>query len=230
MIAPLKTLLIISLALIFSSISTLKVEADISKWTEKAHKSFSAKQRYPRKAINAGIEGTVLVSVRVDKAGSITGFDIVESSKHDILDNQVLTLLSRVDPLPALPEGYDKRQFVIPLTYKLAQKAELDATVEVQDPAEMMKKWGRSVTRILARKQTYPSHLLDSGVEGIVKVKVKVDRSGTIMAQEVVHSSGNEQLDKEALNLMALINPLPSLPEGRDSFSVTLPLKYKISK
>jgi protein TonB len=43
-------------------------------------------------------------------------------------------------------------------------------------------------------------------------VRFKVDRSGQVIASEVVKSSGSELLDEEALALLKRASPLPAPP------------------
>lgn len=215
-----------------SFIPTLPLAADghMVGWIKEARKEFAAKQRYPREAIEAGIEGTVTVAIRVNGDGSIVGFDIRESSNHSVLDDQVLSLLERVDPLPELPGEVMHHEFVIPLSYRMQQGAEVNAEVNVDSEADAMKKWGKAVMRRVASKQGYPSHLLRDGVEGVTKIKLKIAANGSITGQEVVSSSGHDELDQETLDLVGRINPLPALPDGKDEFTVTIPVKYKVSK
>lgn len=201
----------------------------IQKWTIRAYNEFTVKQRYPRRAINAGIEGTVLVNIEVNQAGSIIGFSIRQSSGSDILDGEVLSLLARVDPLPELPEGMATKRLTVPLTYRLERDTRASAPIKATSASSNMKDWSRSVSRILERNQSYPSKLLKAGIEGVVVVELEIAASGDITAQRVSKSSGNELMDMEALDLFWRVTPLPALPSGRDTFKVNIPLKYEIS-
>lgn len=214
--------------MVLGTVPTMAADT-IETWAEKARKSIAGKQRYPSKAIDDGIEGTVVVSVTVSKSGSITAFNIRESSNQQLLDDQVLGLLARANPLPALPDGHDNEKLIFPLTYKLTKSVKVGAKVDVSGP-ETIKEWGRMVSRKFARKQSYPAHLIDTGVEGVVTVELMVDGAGNITAQRVSKSSGHELLDMEALSLAQQISPLPALPDGREKFKVNIPLNYRISE
>lgn len=225
-----KRILLPLVFLSFLPVAPVFADGHMENWVKAARKEFASKQRYPRSAIDDGIEGTVTVAVRVNADGSITGFDIRKSSNHTILDDQVLSLLTRVDPLPALPGEAMSHEFVIPLSYRMQKGAEVNAEVKVESNRDTMKNWAKAVMRRVARKQAYPSHLLDQGIEGITKVELTIAANGAITAQEVVESSGHAQLDQETLELVARINPLPPLPEDKSEFVVTIPVKYKVSR
>ncbi|WP_417449386.1 energy transducer TonB [Kordiimonas sp.] len=201
---------------------------DFAAWGEKVYDQFAAKQRYPRQAVDSKLEGTVKVQVTVAKSGSIIGFTINRSSGHEILDAEILGLLGRINPLPALPAGKDTYIFKIPLRFQMDETTTaMEASVEVEAVTANWQDWQRLVQRTLARNQGYPTQLIDEGIEGTVKVRVNVAADGTIMAQKVAQSSGSDILDDEALDLMRRIN-FPPLPEGRESVALTIPLNYRL--
>lgn len=201
---------------------------DLGTWGEMVYDAFASKQRYPKKALDSKLEGTVKVEVTVGQNGSIIGFKINQSSGHNVLDGSVLMILNRINPLPPLPEGLSSFNFKIPLRFNMdEQETKLDADVQVAEATPDWKGWQRSVSRILARNQGYPTQLIEEGIEGTVRMKVQIGMDGTILAQQVIESSGNPLLDDEARDLMRRIS-FPKLPENRDSISLTIPLSYKI--
>lgn len=201
---------------------------DLASWGEKVYDAFASKQRYPRQALDSGAEGTVKVQVTVAQDGNIVGFKINSSSGHDVLDGAVLQLLNRINPLPPLPAGHDSFVFKVPLRFNMEeQDTKLEAKVEVASSSGGWQGWQKSVSRILARNQGYPTQLIEEGIEGTVRVQVQVGMDGTILTQHVVESSGNQLLDDEAVDLMRRIS-FPALPEDRENVSLTIPLSYKI--
>jgi protein TonB len=48
----------------------------------------------------------------------------------------------------------------------------------------------------------------------VTVVRFRVDRSGQVIASEVVKSSGSEVLDQEALELLKRASPLPAPPDA----------------
>lgn len=229
--SPIRRLVLTATALSCLAFAPTTVLADDSMdaWATKVAQDFASRQRYPRAAIENKEEGVVKVEVSVVADGHITGFSITEGSGHATLDNEVLALLNRVNPLPALPSGHDSYNFSIPLRYKLAAGTEMAADVEMASGEDMWKTWQKAVGRTLARKQAYPTALLGSGVEGTVKVELVIAADGTIVGQNLAQSSGNEALDMEAMNLMREIS-LPALPEPDHPITIVVPLTYRVKQ
>lgn len=197
-------------------------------WGAKVYDAFASKQRYPRRAVDDKLEGTVKIQVTVAKTGAIIGFGINRSSGHEVLDAEVLDLLGRVNPLPPLPEGKESYVFKIPLRFHMDEtETRMDASVTVDAASSNWKDWQRAVQRTLARNQGYPTQLIEEGIEGQVKVQVNVAADGTITAQSIAQSSGSDILDDEALDLMRRIS-FPALPEAQQSIAITIPLNYRL--
>lgn len=74
--------------------------ASLQSWLER-HK------KYPRAARLRRYEGTVQFRFLIDRAGSLLEHSIVESSGKRILDEAVLDLLKRADPMPSMPPEID---------------------------------------------------------------------------------------------------------------------------
>jgi len=201
---------------------------DLSTWGERVYDAFASKQRYPKRALDAKLEGTVKVEVTVGQNGDIIGFKINQSSGHNVLDGSVLQILNRINPLPPLPEGLSSFNFKIPLRFNMDdQQTQLGADVQVAEATPDWKGWQKDVSRILARNQGYPTQLIEEGIEGTVRVRVQIGMDGTILAQQIVESSGNPILDDEAVDLMRRIS-FPKLPENKESVSLTIPLSYRL--
>ncbi len=202
---------------------------DLATWGERVYDAFASKQRYPKRALDAKLEGTVKVEVTVGQNGDIIGFKINQSSGHNVLDGSVLHILNRINPLPPLPEGLSSFNFKIPLRFNMDdQQTQLGADVQVAEATPDWKGWQKDVSRILARNQGYPTQLIEEGIEGTVRVRVQIGMDGTILAQQIVESSGNPILDDEAVDLMRRIS-FPKLPEAKESVSLTIPLSYRIN-
>jgi len=70
---------------------------------------------YPLIARKRGVEGTVLVSFRIDVKGLPQNVMIVKSSGYQILDDEVQKMLRKASPFPEL-----NGEIVIPITFKLS--------------------------------------------------------------------------------------------------------------
>jgi protein TonB len=62
-----------------------------------------AHTRYPRAAARAGLQGRVLLALRVARDGSLAGLRIATSSAHDILDDAAVEAAREIGRLPAPP-------------------------------------------------------------------------------------------------------------------------------
>jgi len=71
---------------------------------------------YPLLARKKKIEGTVLVSFRIDKNGLPQGIQIIRSSGYQILDEEVSKIIKRAAPFPEV-----NHEIVAPITFKLTE-------------------------------------------------------------------------------------------------------------
>ena len=62
-------------------------------------------KRYPRAARSQRQQGVVLVRFQMDRQGRILSSRLARSSGHDLLDEEVMELLQRAQPLPAPPHS-----------------------------------------------------------------------------------------------------------------------------
>lgn len=93
-----------------------------------------------------------------------------------------------------------------------------------------IKKWQTKIVKRIAKKQVYPRSAMRKEIEGRAKVQVSIDRTGSIVAHEVIQATGHDVLDREIPKLMKRINPLPAPPsELKDSqLSFVIPLSWII--
>ena len=61
-------------------------------------------QRYPRRAIDRGIQGTVFLAFTVNKNGELEAHKIIETSGHRILDNAAVAMLLKSVPFPSFKD------------------------------------------------------------------------------------------------------------------------------
>ncbi|MEW6163396.1 MAG: energy transducer TonB [Nitrospirota bacterium] len=71
---------------------------------------------YPFLARKRGMEGTVMVSFKIDRKGLPQEIKIIKSSGYQILDDEVPKMLRKASPFPEL-----KGEIVIPITFKLTE-------------------------------------------------------------------------------------------------------------
>jgi periplasmic protein TonB len=108
------------------------------------------------------------------------------------------------------------------------------APVHVDEPPDpaLLERYGRSLSSALARQQQYPRIAAMRGWEGEVQLRVTIARKGNIVATQVVHSSGFEVLDQNAVQLVTNAGPLPRPPETLQNreIQIIVPVHYKLEK
>ena len=193
-------------------------------WGKQVRAELARVSRYPSRAANLGIEGTVQMRVDVSKTGDVTGYELVKSSGSTLLDKAAVAMVRDLGRLPAMNTAADQHSFVVPLSFRLA---DADAKPAQKDP---LIKWRDSVRRRVASTVSSPADLVAEGVEGRVKVRLTFDADGSIAKQEIAQSSGHDALDAEALLLANRLGKLPSLPAGQKPGELVLPVVYKIAE
>lgn len=90
--------------------------------------------------------------------------------------------------------------------------------------------WQNSVMLQINRHKRYPAAARSQDMQGVVRVRILIDRGGRLMTSEVVGSSGSALLDEEALEILKRASPLPRLPVGvqGETLSLNIPIRFRI--
>jgi TonB family protein len=91
-------------------------DSDNSSTIEAIRSAIERAKNYPILARKRGIEGTVIVSFRIDARGSPQDVKIVRSSGYQILDEEVPKMLRKASPFPEL-----SGDIVIPVIFRLKE-------------------------------------------------------------------------------------------------------------
>ena len=97
-------------------------EVDLSGYRAGLHRALSEARRYPMLARRLGLEGEAEVRIVVGQNGALLRDpELLESTGHDVLDEEVLRLAKAVAPYPPLPDGYTETEaeFLIPVVFEL---------------------------------------------------------------------------------------------------------------
>ncbi|MBV8753236.1 MAG: energy transducer TonB [Hyphomicrobiales bacterium] len=86
--------------------------------------------------------------------------------------------------------------------------------------------WQRLLVVQLERHKRYPPRA--KGHVGEARLAFSIDRGGHVLTSRIVHSSGSEALDDEALAMIKRAAPLPPPPAGisEDQLSFVVPVRY----
>jgi protein TonB len=91
--------------------------------------------------------------------------------------------------------------------------------------------WQSRVLSHLAHFKRYPGDARQRKRAGAAWVRFQVDRDGTLLASELLTSSGTVLLDREALQVLQRAQPLPAPPDNvlhQGTVTVTLPVSFKL--
>jgi len=90
-------------------------------WLTNVVRQLQRFRRYPAAARSRKEEGTVLLSFSVDRAGHVLSRTIARSSGHADLDEEVIALIARAEPLPPFPATMPQQQMdlTLPMRFSL---------------------------------------------------------------------------------------------------------------
>ena len=77
--------------------------------------------KYPRRALKSGWEGSVRLSVMVDRDGTVKSILPIEESEHNSLNKAAKKAIEKASPFPAMPAGIkgDDFEFSMPVVFRL---------------------------------------------------------------------------------------------------------------
>ena len=92
--------------------------------------------------------------------------------------------------------------------------------------------YGESFGRWLARHRSYPRLAQMRGWQGQVEVRVHVAKKGSVIDVVITRSSGFEVLDRQALEMVKLADPLPDLPKSLkgQEFTLDIPITFRLEQ
>jgi TonB family protein len=86
------------------------------------------------------------------------------------------------------------------------------------------------VMGLVDRAKRYPRRERSEQIEGDVVVRMRLDRSGALLAVEIVGPSSREGFNRAALDAVRRAAPFPSMPEGvqRERVGLRLKLRFRL--
>lgn len=90
-------------------------------WETRLMRRLQQFKRYPGAARERGEQGVALLAFSVDRDGHVLGRKIVHSSGHADLDNEVLAMIERAQPLPTFPPSMTANELslTVPIRFSL---------------------------------------------------------------------------------------------------------------
>jgi periplasmic protein TonB len=90
-------------------------------WQTSLMRQLQRFKRYPAAAQSRREEGVVLLSFSLDRSGHVLSHSIARSSGHPDLDNEVMAMVMRAEPLPPFPESMlqTRIDLTVPIRFSL---------------------------------------------------------------------------------------------------------------
>jgi TonB family protein len=194
--------------------------------------------KYPVEAQQKGTEGRVIVNFVVEKDGSLSDFNVVNSI-DPLLDAEALRVLESMPKwIPGKQRGEEVRvRFTLPVVFRLQAKddkktAMPSASNEVFVVVENQPEFpggNAAMMKFLSDNIKYPKSAQDNGIQGRVIVNFVVEKDGSLSDVQVVHSQ-DPALDKEAVRV---IESMPKWKPGTQRGETvrvryTLPVVFRL--
>ncbi|ALR20909.1 hypothetical protein ATN00_11980 [Sphingobium baderi] len=114
-----------------------------------------------------------------------------------------------------------------------AVQASAAAQGDAQDLADLpnadVVAYRRRLEAHLARYRIYPARAQDAGREGVVMLHFVMSKDGRVIQAWVSESSGESDIDREAVAAVMRAQPLPAFPQGwPGQLSVILPVTFRL--
>jgi protein TonB len=90
-------------------------------WQTELVRRLQQYKRYPSEARSRGVEGLVTLNFSVNRNGRVLAHEIVKSSGHPELDEEVMSMIERAQPLPPFPPSMpeEKLALTVPIRFSL---------------------------------------------------------------------------------------------------------------
>ncbi len=150
----------------------------------------------------------------------------------------ITAVTEALDEAPApLPEP---RVADVPAPPELAPEPVPAVAIQPPEPkrvaigdAELLARYGRSISQALSGYKAYPRIAQMNGWEGAVTMRLRVAQSGQLIGATVLTSSGHEVLDRQAIEMANKAGRLPLPPEGlrdREELAVLVPVIFRLEQ
>ncbi|MFK4502688.1 protein TonB [Bradyrhizobium japonicum] len=170
-----------------------------------------------------GQAGKARVTFVIDRSGTLISRALAESAGSRSLDDAALAIIARAEPFPAPPSELKEDSF--PFTVQIVfsgrqfQVPPLGVVLSRPDPAsteaDPMAAWRKTVTQHVWRHRAFPPEAI--GQKGDTGVTFVVDRSGKLISNVLVESTGFAPLDAATLAMVERSVPFPKPPaEAKD--------------
>ncbi|EAK0377170.1 TPA: energy transducer TonB [Campylobacter jejuni] len=118
------------------------------------------------------------------------------------------------------------------LSAPLQSNEDKTQTIVSGNAKEQVKSYQALLMAHLAKFKKYPQEAIMQKQEGVVRIRVSIDKSGNVLSKELKKSCPYAALNDEALSLFKRASPLPKPPKemlkNGDKISFVMPIDYNI--
>lgn len=170
-----------------------------------------------------GQTGKAKIKFVIDRSGKLISRAVAESAGSRSLDDAALAIIARAEPFPVPPSELkdDSFTFTVPIVFNGHQfqvpsfsvvLSETDSASAASDPIAT---WRKAVSEHVWRNRRFPPGAI--GQKGDSGVTFVVDRSGQLISNALVESTGIAPLDAATLAMVERSAPFPKPPaEAKD--------------
>jgi TonB family protein len=178
---------------------------------------------YPEAARKAGVEGEVMITLKINEKGKIVESAVKKSFGNKECEEAALKAIHAVTWKPAFKDDKPLAVSVtVPVLFRLSEQ-------KIEKKAEKPPLPADGISAI-QKNLKYPDEAKESGAEGKVVLKISVDAKGKVADVEVVDSFGNEACTKAAIDAVKSIKWKPGLKDDKPvEASVTVPVLFKLN-
>ncbi|MBR0786926.1 energy transducer TonB family protein [Bradyrhizobium iriomotense] len=190
-------------------------------WKAKLSAHIARSGLFPVQAL--GQTGEARVGFVMDRSGKLVSRVLAASTGSRLLDDAALEIVARAQPFPQPPEELKEETFylVVPIVFHGRQFQVPTNGLVLSTPAsgfaesEAMAAWRKAVTEHVRRNIVFPPKAI--GQRGDAGVTFVIDRSGKLISNALVESTGIAPLDAETLAMVERSVPFPKPPaEAKD--------------
>lgn len=216
------------LVALFGLLSTVSVRAEsdapsesVKAWKARLAAHINSNKYFP--AAGLGLDGNAKVQFVMDRSGRLISRALAESTGSQALDEAALTIVARAEPFPEPPAELkgDSFSFTVPINFSPRRfgGAPLRLVLSGPEPAlrdsDPVSVWRRGITDHVWRRRVFPPEAV--GQTGDAGVTFVIDRSGKLISNALVESTGFAPLDAAALAMIERSAPFPKPPsEAQD--------------
>ena len=192
--------------------------------------------KYPEEAVIANGQGTVYISIVVDKDGTLSDVHIYKDMAGYGCGEEAVRVISSMPPWrPGFMDGEPvKVRYTVPVKFTLydspRKKAKKDSSEKQYDEAPQPPGGDDGYNQFINQHLIYPLEAIKSHVEGTVEVSLTIDKSGLASELRIEKDDIGHGCGEEAIRLIKMIPQWTPARFERKRVKVRYVTKVKFSR